>query len=842
MSANGSLRLAARLAWREMRSGLGGFGLFLACLALGVAAICAVGTLSASVRQGLEGDARRILGGDLEISQSYLPISPQAMTYLQSKGQVAQFARMRVMARAAGGRTYLAELKAVGPRWPLLGRAELAGGGDAATALARVDGHWGALVEPGLLGRLGIQVGDELELGKLTYRVRGVLASEPDRASEFFSLAPRLLVSLESLAATGLGGSGALVAYHYKVLLPPSEDLASLKSELQDRYAAPGWRVREFSQATRGLDRLLANTSGHLALVSLAALLVGGIGVAGAVRHYLAGRRDSIASLKCLGAERGLLLKVYLLQTLVMALLGSLIGLVAGIAAAAGLASMLGGALGLPVKVGLYAAPLGTALLYGLLTALAFSLPPISVAGGVSPARLFSGYTEPHPPQPTWAARLAALAAFGALFLLAWLTASQPRVAAGFGAAALLSAGLFWALAWLVKQLAARLPRPRDPRLLHALANLHRPGAATGGVIFSLGLGLTVLAGVALVEGNIQHQIQEQLPRAAPSYFLLDIPKDKMPELRRALLDLPGVNGLDSEPSLRGRIVSIGGSQADENKVKPDARWALRGDRGMTFAGAKPPDITLSAGQWWPADYQGPPLICFDQRMADGFGLKVGDSLTLSVLGRTITARIACLRTIDWTTMRLNHSIIFAPGVLENAPYTYIATVRADKEGEAAISSLMAKNFLQVVAVPTGDVLAEAGRVLGNLGLAVRATAGITLLAGLLVLAQAVRAGLRSRYYEAVVFKVFGATRGDVTLTLLAEFLFLGLAAALLAAFLGALLSAAFVTWIMRGPWVLLPWPLITVTGGGVLATVALGLSGVRGVLSQKAWPILRNE
>ena len=673
MPEGGTRGLAFRLAWRELRSGLGGFGLFLACLALGVAAICAVGTLSAAVRQGLAGDARRILGGDLEISQSYLPISAPALAYLQQQGRVSQQVRLRVMARSGAGRTYLAELKAVGPNWPLLGRVSRA-----EAALARRDGRWGALAEPGLLSRLGMAVGDELRLGRQSFEVRGVLTAEPDRASEFFSLAPRVLVDLASLADTGLGGNGSLVTYRYKLLLNDPDRLEEVGRELKDKYAGPGWRIRDFTQATRGLNRLLDHTSGHLTLVSLAALLVGGIGVAGAVRNYLAGRRDSIAALKCLGAERGLVTRIYLLQSLGMALVGSLLGLGAGLVAAAGLAALLGDALGLPVKVGLFAAPLGVALLYGLLTALAFSWPPISAAGAVSPARLFSGYTEPHPPKPTPSARLGALAAFAALFGLAWLTASQPRVAVGFGVAALASAGLFWALARLVKAVAARLPRPRDPRLLHALGNLHRPGAATSGVIFSLGLGLTVLAAVAMVEGNIQYRIQEQLPRAAPNYFLLDIPKDTMPELRRALTALPGVRGMESEPSLRGRIVKINGVPAEQVEVDPEARWALRGDRGMTFARVKPEDITLTAGKWWPPDYQGPPLICFDQRLADGFGLKVGDTLTMSVLGREITAAVACLRSIEWTTMRLNHSIIFAPGALEAAPYSFIATVYAD--------------------------------------------------------------------------------------------------------------------------------------------------------------------
>ena len=836
------LYFSLRLAWREGRGSFKGLGVFLACLALGVAAITTVGTLSASVRESLRADARKLLGGDLELRQIYRPIGEDARRFLRGRARVAELAKVRVMARSAAGVTTLAELKAVDGAYPLFGELTLEGGGRPDRALARKGGVHGALADPRLLERLSAKVGDRIRVGAADYRINGIIAREPDKPTDRFALGPRLMVALESLPQTRIIQPGSLIYYVYKIGITDPLQTNALKEELRASFPQADWRVRDFAAATGFLHRLLGNLTLYLTFISLTALLVGGIGVAGAVSSYLEGRNLSIAAMKCLGADRRLIVSVYLIQTLGLALAGSALGVGIGLAASAGLAALLPERLGVTVKAGLFAGPILMAVAYGMLTALAFSLCPLSGAGGVSPSRLFRGYTDYSPKTPTPRAVIATAAALLGLFLLTYAFTPDKRIAWGFAGAFVASALLFRIFASGIMKGAALLPRPRNPRLRHALTSLHRPGASTPSVVYSLGLGLTVLAAVTLVDQNLQAQVRDQIPRAAPSYFFLDIQRAQIASFMKNARSLEGVSKLESHPSIRGRIVKLNGVPVEKADIAPGVRWVYRGDRGLTYASRLPRGSRITAGAWWKEDYRGPPLISFDERIARGSGVGVGDTLTLRILGREITARIASLREIDWTSYRLNHTIVFAPGTLESAPHTFVAAVFATKEAEHSLFQSTTRRFPNIVAIYTRDVLQEVSEVLEQISLALGGTALVTLLAGFLVLAETLRANLKNRHYHAVIFKVVGATRWDVLFSLAAEFLLLGAATALLAALLGTAIAYGFVNWIIRAPWEFQLLPVAVIAGGGVLVTLALGMAGVRGALNRKAWPLLRNE
>jgi putative ABC transport system permease protein len=842
MSFGQDFLLALRLAKREMRSGLRGFGVFLACLALGVGAIATVETLSGSVDEGLRKDARKLLGGDLEVRQSHRPISPEALRFLLERGQVAQTVQMRIMARSSEGKANLAALKAVDANYPLYGAFQLKSGEELTDALAQRDGVYGAVAEATLLDRLSIGVGDRIRLGEGEFRVTGVITREPDRVGASFRFGPRVMIKMEGLAGTGLIRPGSVVSYLYKVALFEPAALDPVQEELKAAFPNAGWRVRNFTSATAGLDRFLRNLTLYLTLVSLTALLVGGTGVAGAVRSYLESKTNSIATMKCLGADRRLIISIYLCQTLFLALVGSALGIGASLLFSEAVSPILGRMLGVAVQVQLRMDTIFTASAFGLLTAIAFSLWALSAAGAVSPARLFRGYADLSPQKPSRRAGIAVAAACLALYFLVLATTQDQILTACFAAATLLSVILLGGFARIVMKVAAIVPRPKGPRLRHAVTNLHRPGSLTQRVFFSLGLGLTALVAVALVEGNLQNRIQQQIPEVAPSYFFLDVQPTQISEFRQTVTSTPGVSRVESMPAIRGRITKIKGVSAEKVKIDPEVSWVLRRDRAMTYAARMPESTVLTAGKWWPEDYRGEPLLSFDDRIAKGFGVNLGDTLTLNILGREITARIASLREIDWGTLGLNYVMILAPGTLDGAPHTHIATAYASGEGEKALFKNVTAQFPNVVAIYVKDILKDVSAILASIGFAVRAMASITLLAGLLVLIEAIRANLKSRHYEAVIFKVVGATRRDIILSLAAEFILQGLATALLAALLGTAISFAYVEWILRGHWTFLPGPLLTIVAGGVLATLLLGLTGVRSTLSRKAWPMLRNE
>jgi putative ABC transport system permease protein len=626
MSLGQDFLLALRLAKREMRGGLRGFGVFLACLALGVGAIAAVETLSGAVDEGLRKDARKLLGGDLEVRQSHRRISPAALGFLRERGQVAEVVQMRVMARSAGGKTTLSALKAVDENYPLYGAFRLESGTRFADALAQREGVYGAIAEPALLDRLSIGVGGRIRLGEREFRI----AREPDRVGGFFRFGPRVMINLEGLAGTGLIQPGSVVSYLYKVALFEPAALESVQEELKAAFPNAGWRVRNFTSATAGLDRFLRNLTLYLTLVSLTALLVGGTGVAGAVRSYLESKTNSIATMKCLGADRRLIISIYLCQTLFLALVGSALGIGASLLFSEAVSPILGRMLGVAVHVQLRMDTIFTASAFGLLTAIAFSLWALSAAGAVSPARLFRGYADLSPQKPSWRAGVAVAAACLALYFLVLVTTQDQILTACFAGATLLSVLLLGGFARIVMKIAAIVPRPKGPRLRHAVTNLHRPGSLTQRVFFSLGLGLTALVAVALVEGNLQNRIQRQIPEVAPSYFFLDIQPSQIGEFRQTATSTPGVSRVESMPAIRGRITKIKGVPAEKVKINPDVSWVLRRDRAMTYAARMPEGTVIAAGEWWPKDYRGEPLLSFDARIAKGFGVDLGDTLTLN--------------------------------------------------------------------------------------------------------------------------------------------------------------------------------------------------------------------
>ncbi|MCW5581952.1 MAG: ABC transporter permease, partial [Luteimonas sp.] len=718
-----SWRLAARIALRELRTGLAGFRLFLACIALGVAAIAGILSISRAVEEGLRADARQLLGGDVAVTRSYRPATPEQRAAIAQGAQaVADWIEMRGMARAdaAGSRPSLVQIKAVDGAYPLAGKLEIAGGSDLQALLQPRDGVFGAVMEEIGLRRLGIAVGDRIKLGDAVLQVRGVIAREPDRGLGLFGIGPRLMIAREALPASGLLQPGSLMTYEYRVVLPPGASYRAWIGALQQRFPEAGWRVRGLNDAGNGLRTWIERLTQYLALIGLAALLVGGVGVGNAVDAFLRARARTIAILKCLGAPAGLVTRTYFLQLAILAAAGVGIGLVAGALLPYAAQAAMGDLLPVRARVALYIQPLASAALFGLLVALLFALWPLARARQVPASTLMSGAVANEGATLKLRDAAAILLVVVVLAGFTVLTAPDRRIAGWFVAGAIGAFLAFPLLARLVMALARMAGRPRWAALRLALANIHRPGAPTPVVMLSLGLGLTVLVAVALIEGNLQNQISQRLPRDAPAFFVVDLQPDQV-EHFRSLLQAQHVPRIEQVPMLRGRIARIAGTPVREMAVPPNARWAVDSDRGLTYAASLPEGSRVVAGQWWPADYRGPALISFDADLAAAFGIGVGDTITVNILGRDVEAKIANLRKIDWGTLALNFTFIFAPGTLEKAPQTYLATVYARGDSEEAAYRAITDNFANVTVVRVKDALETASQILGNFGLAARA-------------------------------------------------------------------------------------------------------------------------
>jgi putative ABC transport system permease protein len=838
------MRLALRLARRELRGGVRGLIIVLLCLALGVAVIAAVGTLRAAVDGGLAADGRALLGGDLEIDTGTQPVPAPLRDWLHARGATtSDVVQMRSMLVASSGERQLIELKAVDAAWPLVGAPALSPAIPLPDALARRDGNYGLLAQRIVLDRLGLHVGDTVRLGNATLRVNGTLVSVPDQVATASLLGPRVLISAEALPRTGLVAPGSMVRYALRLTVPSPSAVPALEAALRAAFPDTGWRVRDSSDAAPGVRRFIEQTSQFLTLVGLTSLLVGGIGVANGVRAWLDARARTIATLRCLGASARTVFEVCLIQVLALATAGIILGLLAGSALPLLGMVFLRDLLPAPPVLGLYPEPLLLAALYGLLTALAFALWPLGRAARIPGAALFRDALLPERTVPslTLVAVNAALAL--ALIALTVITATDRYLALYFCGAALATLLLFRLGGAAVTRLARAVPRPAAPWARLGIANLHRPGNATALLLVSVGLGLSTLASVALIEGNVHREVLEQLPANAPSFFFVDIQDDQLARFEQITRASPGVEDVRQVPSMRGRIVAVNGVPADQVKATPETRWALSGDRGLTYAATPPAGTHIVAGQWWPVDYDGPPLVSFDAGLAKGWHVGIGDSIRVNMLGRDIDLTIASLRDIAWQSLSLNFAMVASPGLLAHAPHTHIATVRvAAGPDQGALLRAVTDALPNVTGILVTDVLAAVAALLGQVAAALTATGSLALAAGALVLVGAVAAGQRRRTAEAVILKTLGATRGQIRAAWLVEFGLLGLAAGILAALVGTAASYAVLHYIMHAGWVFLPGTLAETLITALAMMLVFGYAGTAAALRTKAAPLLRNE
>lgn len=838
-----TFRLAWRLAQRELRGGARGFRLFVTCLFLGVAAIAAVGSITTALLEGLRADARTLLGGDAEIRLIHRPLPPDHEAAVAANAQVSRVMEMRAMVqRPDGAQRVLVELKGVDGAYPLYGAVRTTPTSPLTEALAQRDGTWGALVDPDVLSRTETAVGGRLVIGTETIEIRGTLDREPDRRVSGINLGPRVLVSANALPATGLVQPGSLVNYRYRVALPPTVDPGTWGDRLEAAFPESGWSVTTFRESNPGFRRFLDRMGHFLTLVGLTALLIGGVGISNAVRSFLESRTTTVATLKCLGASNRLVISVYLIQIAWVAGAGIALALAVGAATPALLVTLAEDLLPVRPQVRVFFQPLVVAAMFGILTTWVFTLWPLGRLGDIKPVALFRSRVVPVTgPPPRRYLGLIGLGAVG-IAAVALADSSRPILTLAFVGSVVGAFVLFWGAAHGVVRWARSWRRIGSPGLRLAVANLRRPGAPTAAVVLSLGLGLTVLAAIALVEANLSWQLQRELPAAAPAFFFVDIQQNQAEAFQQTLDGIDGVERVERVPMLRGRIIRLNNTAVSDAVIDDQARWAVESDRGLTYAAAPPPGSKVTQGTWWPEAYAGEPLVSFDANLAASMGLRVGDTLTVNVLGRELTAKIANLRQINWQSMGINFTLVFSPNALQRAPHTFLATAYTQPEAEEPVHLAISKQFPNITSVRVREAIDEARRLVGGIAAVVRVAAWFTLFAGMVVLAGSMLANHQRRVYDAVVLKVLGATRPKVLGMFLLEYGLLSGVTAVLACALGSLAAYGVVTQLMQSPWVFHPVTLASTVVTCALVTLGLGLVGTWRALGQKAAPLLRNE
>lgn len=840
------LPLTLRLALRELRGGLSGFAVFLACIALGVAAIAGVASIAGSLTDGLGREGRRILGGDLTYSLINRAATPAELAALEAQAPVSVVTTLRAMALAGDKGAALVEMKAVGADYPGAGTLVTDPERPLQDLLAQADGAFGVVVDPLLLTRLDLKVGDRITIAGQPVAIRATLVSEPDKIANGIGFGPRVLISRAGLDATGLIQPGSLNRFSYRLQAPEASE-----AELADKAAAiaaaapdAGWEMRARTNADPRFAKSIERFTQFLTLVGLTALIVGGVGVANAVHAFVERKRGSIATLKSVGAPGAQVVALYLTQVMLIATLGTLIGLVIGAGLPFALDALFRNDLPLPLDPTLSPGELALAAAYGLLTALAFAIVPLGRAHDVPVSGLFRDVVDPSAARTRLRYRLILAGAVAALVALSLVTAFDRRVALIFIAAAGLAFGLLRLVAIGVMAGARRLPRPRFAAPRMALANLHRPGALTPAIVLSLGLGVTLLVTLSLIDVNVRRTLTNSLPARAPNLFFLDIPSADADAFHEFLGQQASGARIERVPMMRGRIAALNGVPAGQIKAPDDAAWVLDGDRGITYAADLPEGSKLVAGTWWDAEAARTPLVSFDAELARRLDLSVGDTVSVNVLGRTLTATIANLRKVEWRNLGINFVMVFSPGTFRGAPHSDLATLTLaggpDAKAEAVILRDVARAFPSVTSVRVKDALDAVNDIVGKLVLAIRGASGVAVVASLFVLAGAIAAGHRARLYDAVVLKTLGATRWRLLHAYALEYGALGAVTAVFGLLAGTLAGWVIVTKVMKLDFALDLSGALVAAGLAVVFAIVLGLAGTWRILGQKPAPYLR--
>ena len=842
-----ALAAALRFAWRDLRVILLDYKILVFAIAIGVAAVTGVGALTDSFLAGLARDGRALVGGDISFARAQGEPTAEEHAVLASQGTLSVVATTRAMVTREGGPSALADLKAVEANYPLVGLVRTT----PQIPIAQLDqgGRLGALLDPTLMARLQVKPGDAIHIGQAILEVRASIDEEPDRLVAGAAFAPRLILSRAGLEATGLVTPEALVRWTIKLALPPDATDARVTQAIADvrtRLPQAGFEVRDRRNASPQIERITDRIAKFLVVMGLLAVVVGGIGVWNAVALFVERQRMSVAIYKSLGASGGFVFGLAMAELLALASLGVVLGVIIGSALPFGFAPFLVQAGFDGFQPALSARAIAGGAAVGLGAALVFSILPAGGVHDVPGALLLRDDASGGNGRVRLRYRVLAGISLALFALAVSVVVGDWRLALAVIAGALLLAGLFEVAGRAFAALVRAVPRPTDPVAALAWTGLSRTTRVSRAVIVSLGVGLVVLAATSAVTSSLRAQLLEGLPDAMPNLFLVGLPARDGAAFHDFLTSrLPGAT-IDEAPLMRGRIVEIAGVPAEQVKARDNAAWVLEGDRGITFASSPPRDATIIAGSWWPADYQGPPLVSLGADAARGLGLKVGDAIAVNVAGRRVDAKIANLREINWAGFGINFVLVFSPRPIEAAPHTDLFTLAAPSLGDPIQNASFVRDlnaaWPAVIAIDVRSMLAQARVLVEKVGLAVDASALFTILAAGIVLAGAVSADGRARGRTATILKVLGGTRRQLVLAALIEFAILGLMAGLVALVAGNGIAWALLRYGLDTPFVFAPGPTVGLLAAATIAIAVFGLAGNWRRLTAPPGPALRRS
>jgi putative ABC transport system permease protein len=836
---------------REMRASWRRLLFFFLCLSIGVGAIVAIRSVIQSVRQVFAGEARALITADAIIT-SNRPFD-EALTKtvdarLERAGAVSHASvEVATMVRAATetpGATRMVELRAVEPGFPFYGELKLSGGQRYDYSLLQ---DFGVLVRPELLAQLQLAVGDRLLIGTRPFTIRGVIEAEPGRRLGAFSLGPRVFISREALAQTGLLGFGSRASFARLVKVPDAA-LDALVTDLRRDFANAFARVRSYKATEDDIGEDFARAENYLSLVGLVIVILGGIGVSSVTRVFVQQKIRSIAILKCVGGRSGQLLAIYMTQVLTLGLAGSAFGIVLAALAIAAIPSTLAAAAtpGVVVDYSVTMPAVVQGFGIGLLVSVLFSLVPLLDIRHVKPSLLLRSETGAHRRDV-----VQILVTAGVLLGLVGLTVWQAGslriggvVAIGFAVAALV---LHLAGTALIKAIRP-LSHSRWFAVRHAVLQLSRPGSQARIVILAVGLGSFFIVGVRSLQQNLISEFTINLSPENPDMFLLDVQQDQVAGMT-AILDRwkrAGARPPRLLPVLRARVTGVSGQEVTlENYEDVRGRGSLAREYTVTYRPALEANEAVVAGSFWDDTPSAIPEVSIEQSLRERFRINVGDSVRFDVLGQPITARVSSVRRVDWSDSRAGgFMFVFRPGVLDRVPHGYISFFRGpdDQAARTQLQGQIVTRFPNVSVIDGREMLTTIKTVVDNVTLAVTVVGGLVVLSGLLILIGAVAMTKFRRIYEAAIFKTLGATRRTIASVLLVEYGMLGA----LSGTIGSV-GAIALTWAISRFALEIPWsPLPALSAVGIATSAVLvavvGVAASWEVLQRKPLATLRAE
>ena len=830
------------MAIRELRSGVSGFRIFLTCLILGVGTISAIGTVKSGIEIAISEKGSELLGGNAEAEFTYRLANTEELKWLETISQnisgIIEFRSMAKFVEGGANERALTQVKAVDNEYPLIGNVQLASGKSFKDVFRQPKS---AVMESDLASRLGINIGETFSLGLTKFVLRDIIQSSPDDAGTNFGLGPRTIIKSEDLLDSGLIAPGTLFTAKYRLLIEPLKNLDELRALAKIKFENNGMRWRDARNGAPGISEFVNRLSAFFIMVGLAGLVVGGVGIGSAVKSYLNRKISTIAVMRSLGATNFQIFMTYFVQLAIISFIGITIGLVIGASVPHLCAPLLKVLIPIPISIVFSIKPIAEAAIYGTIIATLFTLWPLSRCENIKAAALFREMNLIKDGFPRLKYLVLSFILVLILLIISAVFNQNPELTSWFALGFTVALVTLFLSARILMYCIKKFGRIINghPSTRWALAAMGGTQEGTNNSLIAIGLGLTVLAIIGQVDGNLRTSINNNLPEVAPSYFVIDIQKSQIEEVRDILNSNKGVISFDEAPMLRGIITKINNKQASE--VAGD-HWVIRGDRGITYFEELPKRFNLTKGQLWPKDYSGATQISFAAEQAEELGIGIGDSVTVNIMGREITGEITSLRNVDFSSAGIGFVIAMNPSALKAAPHSFIMTIYVSTEAETAVFNNLSSRFSNITLIKVRNVIERVSNLLSSIATASSYGALTTLAMGFLVLLGSAASGQSARSYDAAILKTLGATRKDLIISYIIRFSLVGATAGLVAIFFAVGGAWCITSLVLELPFKIIWDTALMIIIGGLIANLVAGLYFATQALKVKPANFLRTQ